>query len=55
MNYHRVTFHANISTNVDTTNIFQFFAIFSQNFYYFTPKIASFGPIPLDIISYIIS
>ena len=55
MNYHCAKFYVNISTNVDTTNIFQFLAIFLQNFYYFTPKMASFGPIQLGIIANIIS
>ena len=29
MNYHWAKFYTNISTNMDTTNIFQFLAIFS--------------------------
>ena len=36
--YHRAKLYTNISTNMDSTNIFQFLANFSQNFYYFTPK-----------------
>ena len=40
---------------MDTTNIFQFFWIFAQNFYYFSPKKSNFGPIQLDIIAYIVS
>ena len=41
MNYNCAKFYAHISTNMDTANILQFFAIFfSQNFDYFTPKIA---------------
>ena len=55
MNYHCAKFYINISINMDTTNIFKFFAIFSQNFDYFTPKIAIFGPIQYDIIAYIVS
>ena len=38
--------------------ILQFFPIsrdFSQNFYYFTHKMASFGPIQLDIIANTVS
>ena len=38
MNYKYAKFYTNISTNMDTTNIFPFLAIFSINFYYFTPK-----------------
>ena len=53
MNYHCAKFYANILKNVDTTNIFPFFAIFSQIFTIFTPKMASFGPIRLGIIAYI--
>ena len=55
MNYHCANFFANMSTNVDTTNIFPFLAIFSQNFDNFTPKIAIFGPIQLGIIANIVS
>ena len=40
---------------MDNTNIFPFLAIFSQNFDYFTPKIAIFGPIQLGIIANIVS
>ena len=40
---------------MDNTNIFQFLAIFSQNFDYFTPKIAIFGLIQLGIIATIVS
>ena len=45
MNYHSAKFYTNISTNMDNTNIFPFLVIFLQNFDYFTPKIAIFGPI----------
>ena len=38
-----------------TTNIFPFLAIFALKFYYFTPKIAIFGPIQLGIIANIVS
>ena len=55
MNYHCAKFFANISKHVDTTKIFPFLAIFSQNFDYFTPKMASFGPIQLGSIAIIIS
>ena len=48
-------FYTNISTNMDTTNIFQFLSIFAQNFYYFPPKKPNFGPIQLDIIANIVS
>ena len=44
-----------MSTNIDTTNIFQFLSIFAQNFYYFSPKITNFEPFQLDIIAYIVS
>ena len=54
MNYHCAKFYTNISTNMENTNIFQFLAIFSQNFDYFTPKMAIFGPIQLGIIANII-
>ena len=59
MNYYCAKFYTNISTNLDTTNIFQFLSIFAQNFYYFYPppkkKKSNFGPIQLDIIAYIVS
>ena len=38
MNYYGAKFYTNISTDMDTTNIFQFLAIFAKNFYYFSPK-----------------
>ena len=58
MNYHCAKFYTNISTNMDTTNIFPFLAIFSQTFDYFNPpppQIALFGPVQLDIIASIVS
>ena len=55
MNYHWAKFYTNTSTNMDNTNIFPFLAIFSQNFDYFAPKIAIFGPIQLCIIANIVS
>ena len=56
MNYHCAKYYTNISTNIDNTTIFQFLAIFfSQNFDYFTPKIAIFGPFQLGIIANIVS
>ena len=55
LNYNCAKFYANISLNVDATNIFPFLAIFSHNVYHFTPKMASFLPIQLVIIAYIIS
>ena len=39
MNYYRAKCYTNMSTNMDTTNIFQFLSIFAQNFNYFPPKI----------------
>ena len=44
-----------MSTNMDTTNIFQFLSIFAQNFYYFFPQKSNFWPFQLDIIAYIVS
>ena len=38
MNYHCAKFYTNISTNMDTTNIFPFHAILAYNFYNFTQK-----------------
>ena len=55
MNYYCAKFYNNISTNMDTTNIFHFLAIFAQDFYYFSPKKSNFGPLQLDIIAYIVS
>ena len=55
MNYHCAKFYTNISTNMDTTNIFPFSWFFSQNFDYFTPKIDIFGPFQLGIIANIVS
>ena len=55
MNYYCAKFCTNLSTNMDTTNIFQFLSIFEQNFYYFSPKKSKFGPFQLDIIAYIVS
>ena len=42
MDYNCATFYTNISTNMDITNIFQFLAIFSQNFDYFNPANSTF-------------
>ena len=55
MIYHCAKFYTNISTNMDTTNIFPFLAIFSIEFLLFYPKIAKFGSIQLGIIANIIS
>ena len=55
MNYQCAKFYTNISTNMDTTNIFQFLAIFSLEFLLFYPKIANFGSIQLGIIANIVS
>ena len=55
MNYHLAKFYTNISINMDTTNIFQFIAIFSIKFLQFYPKIANFLSIQLGIIANIVS
>ena len=55
MNHYCAKFYTNISTNMDPTNIFQFFSIFAQNVYYFSPQKSNFGPIQLKIIAYIVS
>ena len=55
MNYRCAKFYTNISTNMDTTNISPFLAIFRIEFLLFYPKIANFGSIQLGIIAYIIS
>ena len=56
MNYYYAKFYTNISTNMDTTNIFQFFSIFAHNFSYpLPPPQSNVGPIQLDIIAYIVS
>ena len=55
MNYYCAKFYINISTNMDTINIFQFLSIFAQNFYCFSPKKSNFGPFQLDIIAHIVS
>ena len=56
MNYNCAKFNANISTNMDTTNIFQFLAIFSHIFFTILPqKMASFLTIQLVIIANIFS
>ena len=54
MNHYCAKFYTNISTNMDTTNIFQFLSIFAQNFYYFSPQKSNFWPIQLNIIAYIV-
>ena len=55
MNYHCAKFYTNILINMDNTNIFPFLTIVSQNFDYFTSKIAIFGPVQLGIIADIVS
>ena len=55
MNYYCAKFYTNMSTNMDTKNIFQFLSIFAQNFYYFPQKKSNFGLFQLDIIAYIVS
>ena len=51
MNYQCAKCYTNISTNMDTTNIFPFLAILSIEFLLFYPKIANFGSIQLGIIA----
>ena len=55
MNYQCAKFYTNISSNMDTTNIFPFLAIFSIEFLLFYPKIANFGSIQLGIIANVVS
>ena len=55
MNHHCAKFHTNMPTNMDSINIFPFFAIFAQNLYYLTQKIAILGPILLWIMAKIVS
>ena len=55
MNYQCAKFYTNISTNMETTNIFPFIAIFSIEFLLFYPKIANFESIQRGIIAYIVS
>ena len=55
MNYHCAILYTNITTNMDTTNILPFLAIFSQNFDYLTPTLAIFWPIQFGITAYIVS
>ena len=50
MNYYCAKFYTNISTNMDTINIFQFLSIFAHNFYYFPQKNQI-----LDLVAYIVS
>ena len=54
MNHYCAKFYTNMSTNTDSTDIFQFLSIFAHNFYYFSPKKSIFGPFQLDIIAYIV-
>ena len=55
MNYQCANFFANISTNMDTTNMFPFIAIFSIEFLLFYPKRANFRSVQLGIIANIVS
>ena len=56
MNYHRAKFCTNISTNMDTTNIFLFLAIFFHGILSISPpKQQLFLPIQFDIIANIVS
>ena len=48
MNYHCANFYANILTNVKTTDIFPFLAIFPHIFYYFIPQKWQF----VDLLSF---
>ena len=42
MNYYCAKLYTNISTNMDTTNIFQFLSIFFTEFLLFSPKKSKF-------------
>ena len=55
MIYHCAKFCTNISKHMDTTNIFQFLAIFSIEFLLLYQKIVNFGSIQLGIIANILS
>ena len=55
MNYYCATFYTNISTNMDTTNIFQFLSIFEHFFFISPQKVNFFLPFQLDTIAYIVS
>ena len=55
MSYQCAKFYTNISTNMDTTNIFPFLAFFRIEFLLFCPKITNFGSIQLGIIAIILS
>ena len=55
MNYQCAKFYTYVSTNMDTTNIFPFLAIFIIDFLLFYPIIANFGSIQLGIIANIVS
>ena len=55
MNYRCAKFYTYISTNMDTTHIFQFLTIFSIKFLLFYPKIVNFGSVQLGIIANIVS
>ena len=55
INYQCAKFYANISRNVNITDIFPFLAIFSRNFFYLPPKMTIFGPVQLCIIANIVS
>ena len=55
MNNNCAKLYTNISTNMDTTNIFPFLTIFSIDFLLFYPKIVNFGSVQLGIIANIVS
>ena len=55
MNYYCAKFYTNISTNMETRNIFPFLAIFVTEFWLFYPQNSNFGPIQLGIKAYIVS
>ena len=52
MNYHCAKFNTNASSNMDTIKLFQFLAMFEQNFTVLT-QIPDCGPIQLGIIAHI--
>ena len=51
MNYHCANFYTNTQTNMDTTNLFPFLAIFSIECLLFYPKITNLLSIQLGILA----